>query len=1089
MQHRRAVAVILGVLGFAGAASAQQSGLNGTVTDNTGAVIVGADVVALNTDTGVGYSAQTNESGVYNFPPIQPGTYELHCEYTGFKKFLQTGLVMETGLTKRVNIQLEVGAVTETIEVTGAAPLLETDNSTVGQFIERTTVAQMPVSSRQAGQLVKLAGNVTFGNSGGGLYDLPFFSMAGGRSRNQMWHLDGGVVQNMSLGIAQLNLNPPVESLQEFKVESNNYAAEYGRSGNGLIIMTTRSGTNELHGALYHNFRNDKLDTRTFFSPTVPTLRYNIFGGSVGGPVKKDKSFFFFNYEGQRRTDGLVIANTDVPHAIEKTGDFSNRAAGFAINDPANDFNPFPNNTIPQSRIDRLGRAFVDFYPDPNRPGSLANDPRDNFVANTANKGTSDFFTARYDHNFSDSDRVYGRFSRVSAPADVLPVYPDERADFRGATQTRSNLVTTVNWSHNFAPTMINEFRFTYGRRTFTTRGLGTGSGVNGQLDVPTVLADNFPQVNLVGYTRLGAGNQERIQVPIITYQYVDSLSWFKGKHSFKAGVEMRYSRNQDDFNQFAGGAFNFTDRFIGDAVGSLLLGHTQRGRLVDTDILNTRTDYWGFYFQDNYKATNKLSLSLGLRWELDTPRWEKLNRQSGFDPRAINPVCDCPGSMLFSGLNGRSKYAHDFDTNNYGPRIGIAYRATDTLVIRTGYGINYNGAYAFAVPFTQFWSFSRNADILSPDGGQTAVFQLSDGLPPVQPFTDSDRTAGFGAVTSGRRTVAPDFLQQDHHNGQSQQWNVTVQKQLPNQMLVEAQYMANVAHNLGGRDISLNMIPLVDGRGPDAQSQALRPFPQFSNVLHESPPWGNSTYHALNLKAEKRFSRGLSYLVNYTWSKFIDDVEAANEAGGEQGNGYTHVQLRHLDKALSGNDIRHRVVASGVWELPVELENKTADFALGGWSLGIIAEFRTGTPYGVIEQTNRSNTFSGAPRPELLRDPTLSSSRSTAARLDEWFDTAAFAHPGRLEQGPNNGIPGVFGGAPRNICCGPGLAVIDTSINKKFFFGEKRHVEFRADFFNIANTPNFALPERRNGNGAFGRIRGTVGTGRQLQLGLRLQF
>ena len=1080
MSSWKVVTLVVALLVLALPGFAQQSILNGTVTDDTGAVIVGADVVLLNVDTGVGYSAQTNEAGLYAFPPIQPGTYELQCEFTGFKKALQTGLVMETGLSKNLPIVLEVGSVTETIEVTGAAPLLETENSTVGQFIERTTVAQMPVSSRQAGQLVKLAGNVTFASGGGGLYDLPFFSMAGGRSRNQMWHLDGGVVQNMSLGIAQLNLNPPVESLQEFKVESNNYAAEYGRSGNGLIIMTTRSGTNELHGALYHNFRNDKLDTRTFFAPEVPTLRYNIFGGSIGGPVQKDKSFFFFNYEGQRRTDGLVIANTDVPHAIEKTGDFSNRTGAFALGDPNNDFAPFSNNIIPQSRIDPIGSGLAGFYPDPNAGGGIGGAPRDNFITNTSNKGTSDFYTVRYDHNFSENDRIYGRFSHVSAPADVQPVYPNAVADFRGATQTRSNLVTTINYSHNFAPTMINEFRFTYGRRTFTTRGLGTGSGVNGQLGVPNVLADNFPTVNLTGYSRLGAGNQERLQLPIITYQYVDSLSWFKGKHSFKAGAEMRYSRNRDDFNQFAGGSFDFDNRFVGDSLGALLLGHTRRGRIVNADILNTRTDYWGLYVQDNWKATNKLTVSLGLRWELDTPRWEKENnRQSGFDPSAINPVCDCPGTVLFSERNGRNKYAHDFDTNNFGPRVGLAYRVTDTLVVRSGYGINYNGIYAFAAPFTQFWSFSENLDLISGDGGRTPVFQLADGLPAAQPFTDTDRNPGFGAVVDGRRTTAPDFFQQDQHNGQSQQWNFTVQKQLPNQMLVEAQYMANVAHNLGGRDVSLNMIPLVNGRGPATQSQALRPYPQFSNVLHESPAWGNSTYHALNIKAEKRFAKGLSYLINYTWSKFIDDVEAANEAGGEQGNGYTHVELRHLDKALSGNDIRHRVVASGVWDIPVSFENKGADMILGGWSLGIIAEFRQGTPYGVIEQTNRSNTFATAQRPELIGDPTLSSSRSTGARLAEWFDTGAFLAPGA----------GVFGGSPRNICCGPGSATIDTSINKKFHFGEKKFVEFRADFFNIANTPNFALPERRRGNSGFGRIRGTVGTGRQLQLGLRLQF
>ncbi len=1062
---------------------AQQSGLTGSVADTTGAVIVSADVILTNSDTGVVTATQTNESGVFNFTLVQPGSYELRCESVGFKAYQQSGLVMETGLTKTVTLRLEIGEITETIEVTGSVPILETENTTVGQFIERTTVAQMPVGSRQAGQLIKLAGNVTFANSGGGLYDLPFFSMAGGRSRNQMWHLDGGVVQNMALGIAQLNLNPPVESLREFKVESNNYAAEFGRTGNGLIIMSTRSGTNELHGALYHNFRNDKLDARTFFAPRVAPLRYNIFGGSLGGPIQRDKSFFFVNYEGQRRSDGLTIANTDVPHPIEVTGDFSNRS-GFGLKDPLTG-EAFANNLIPASRIDSLGSAFAALYPAPNVSSPLASAPRDNYVKNVANKGVSDFTTVRVDHNFGPSDRLSSRFSYVSAPAEIQPVYPNEFADFRGANQTRSNLVSTSTWSHNFTTTMVNEFRYTFGNRTFTTRGLGNGSGKNGELGVPNVDPEFFATVNLVGYTRLGAGNQERIQKPIRTHQVVNNTSWFKGAHSVKWGVEYRYSRNQDDFNQFAGGSFTFNNRATGDALAQLLLGWTTRGQLVDTDILNTRSDYWGFYVQDSWKVNDRLTLNLGLRWDLDTPRWELNDHQSGFDPYGTNPACDCPGAMLFAARNGRSRYAHDMDLNNFGPRIGFAYRVGSSTVIRAGYGVNYNGVYARAVPFTQFWTFSRTLDINSPDGGFTPAFPLSSGLPAVAPFTEDDRVASFGAVTEGRRTVSPDFFQQNQENGQSQQWNFTVQKQLPDNMLLEAQYQANVAHRLGGPDYNLNMIPLAGGRGPESQSQALRPFPQYNNVQLESPDWGNSTYHSLNLKAEKRFSSGLSFLFNYTWSKFIDDVESANELGGEQNNGYTHIALRHLDKALSGNDIRHRLVASGVYELPAgsgkpwSPDNPVLQGVFGGWSLGVIAELRTGSPYGIIEQTNRSNAFSHGQRPNLLGPHQLSGGRSKAERLVRWFDTSQFEAPG----------VGVFGNSPRNVCCGPGFSVIDVSVQKKFQVTERARLEFRADFFNLANHANFNIPERRRGNAGFGRIRGTIGTGRQTQLGLRLEF
>ena len=360
----------------------------------------------------------------------------------------------------------------------------------------------------------------------------------------------------------------------------------------------------------------------------------------------------------------------------------------------------------------------------------------------------------------------------------------------------------------------------------------------------------------------------------------------------------------------------------------------------------------------------------------MDALRWGGSNNQSGFDPVGINSVCDCPGVMLLAGRHGRNKYAHDTDLNNLGPRAGFGYRAGEKLVIRAGYGVNYNGAYSRAVPFTQFWTFSRTLDINSPDGGFTPAFMLSDGLPRIDPFTEEDRVGTFGATVSGRCTVSPDFIQQNQQNGDSQQWNLTLQKQLPDNVLLEAQYQANVGHSLGGPNYNFNMIPLTGGTGPDRQSQALRLFPHYNAVVVESPDWGNSTYHSLNLKAEKRFSSDLSYLFNYTWSKFIDDVESANELGGEQHNSYTHFQLRHLDKALSGNDVRHRLVASGVYELPVgrgkavNLENPVANAVIGGWSLGVIAEFRTGAPYGIIEQTNRSNAFSHGQRPNRLGDP-----------------------------------------------------------------------------------------------------------------------
>ena len=1065
-------------------AAQTQTRLTGTVTDNTGSIIPGAAITISNINTGVTLTAESNASGNYNFPILAAGQYELVCEFEGFKTYSQSGLVLETGSVRGVNIEMQVGDVTETIEVDAAAPLLETESSTVGQFIERDTVFNMPVASRRSASLVRLLGNVTYRNEGGA-EALPFFSMAGGRSRNQMWTLDGTVIQNMSLGIAQLGLNPPAESLQEFKAEQSNYSAEYGRAGGGFIVMTTRSGTNDFHGAAYEFFRNQAIDTRTFFAPGKAPLRYNIFGTSAGGPIAKNQTFFFFNYEGGRRRDGVVHSGDDVPHLPEVGGDFSNRA-GLTLKDPAAAGAVFANNTIPRSRMDPLGAQFASYYPAPNQQSPLSAPPRDNFVNSASNALTQDFYTGKVDHNFGDNDRAYGRFQFSRNPSVIAAVFPNAFADPRAGTRSNRHTNVTGAWIHHFSPTLIQDIRINWGRRLHINRSAGRFSGKNGEIGIPGVNPEAFARVAVNGLTTLGAGNHERIQTPIETWQFADSYTWLRGNHQIKFGGEWRFAMNQDDFNQSTGGRFNFGNRATGVGLAELLIGLVGSGQLVDADILETRTDFFGFFVQDDWKATKNFTLNLGLRWELDTPRWERQdNRQSGFDPDEINPVCNCPGVVTFSARDGRSKYAHNFDKNNFGPRIGFAWKSPFGLVLRGGYGINYNGMYARAVPFTLFNGFSQSGSFTSPDGGFTRAFQLSDGMPEVE---REELTSSFGAVQIGSRPrLSPDFFQQNQHNGMHQQWNLGIQKELPNQLLAEISYIGNVGHNLGGANVNINMIPLENGRGPASQSQSARRFPQFANVFQESPAWGNSAYHSMNVKLEKRYSAGLNFLLNYTYSKFLDDVEAATELGGEQGNGYQHTELRHLDRAFSGNDIRNRFIGSMVYELPFgkdrhfAIANGALNALAGGWGLGLIAEFRNGSPFGVVENTNRSNTFAHSQRPNLLGTVERLSGWRDNVRGNTYFDTGLFASPG----------VGIFGSAPRNVCCGPGFSGVDLSVHKWFYFTERFKLQYRADFYNLANQAVFANPELRHGRGGFGRVSRvlTGSNGRLIQMALRLEF
>jgi hypothetical protein len=1066
---------------FDGAFGQTQSRLNGSIQDDSGAVVVGARVIARNVATGVVNEATTNESGNYQFPVLIPGEYEVTAEMSGFKKVVQSGIVLETGLTRTVDLQLTVGAVTETVQVTSTAPLLESETSSVGQLIERTNVLNMPLESRRTAGLVRLLGAVTFREETGG-EQVPMFSMAGGRSQNQMWQLDGAVVQNMSLGVAQLQLNPPAESLQEFKAEMNNFSAEFGRAGGGLILMTTRSGTNEFHGAAYEFLRNQVLDTRTFFATRKAPLRYNIFGASFGGPIINDRTFFFVNYEGARRRDGVTVTNLIVPHAPERNGDFSNRQ-DVAVLDPITR-QPFPGNVIPQNRIDPVARQLISLYPTANVASDITRAPSANYTANLSDALTQDYVTARVDHSLGTNDRIFGRYSVVRAPQDIASAFPEAAADTRAGVRENKIHAILASWIHNFTPTVLNEARYAWSTRKHINRAAGTGSGFNGKVGLGGVDPNNFPIITVTGISGMSVAPNERIQTPILTHHIVDNLTMIRGNHTIKTGFEMRYSLNKDEFSQTGGGTFTFNDRATRSGVASFLLGYVTGAGLNDPDLLEARTDYYGAYVQDDWKVTRNLTLNLGLRWEVDTPRWERIdNRQSGFDGVAINPVARVPGVVTFSGRNGLGRYAHDFDWNNFGPRIGFAWKPMDKTVIRGGYGVNYLGIYFGAVVNTISQGFGANTSFSSADGGLTQAFYLRDGMPP---FQREELGPGWGAVPLGTAPrTSPDFISQNHVNGYSQQFNFTVQRELVGNLLFEAAYLGNLGRKLGGAASNINMIPLVNGRGPAAQSQALRPFPQFNNVMRLTPNWGSSAYHGMNLKVERRYSNGFNVLANYTWSKFLDNIEAGNELAGGEGNGYTHNELRALDRSYSGNDIRHRFIASSVYDIPigkgkpVDISNPFLDAVIGGWTIGLITELYTGAPWGAIEQTNLSNTFSNGVRPNLTCDPAIDSSRSRAEYLNQWFNTSCF----------QAAATATFGNAARSVGFGPGQINIDSSVNKRWSFTERYRLLFRADFFNVPNRPNFNVPAAVRGRGDFGRITSTRGTGRQIQLNMRFEF
>jgi hypothetical protein len=1055
---------------------AQQSAtLGGSVTDASSAVVPSVSVRIVNTATGESFAGVSNESGFYAIPLIKPGNYELTAEGKGFKQYRQVGITLETGVAARIDVRLEVGNLTESVTVQAEVPLLRTESSSVGHVVENRTIINMPLINRRAAQLARLSGFMVQNGTGSN------FTMAGGRGDNSMWTIDGGNAQNILLGVATLTFDPPIESLQEFNVEISNYKAELGRTGGGFVQMTTKSGTNELHGSAYEYLRNDALDARSFFSERKPVLRYNLFGASLGGPVKKDRTFWFFNYEGTRiKRQNVRILNA--PTTAEVRGDFSGLAA---VRDPANG-NPFPNNVIPASRLDPVGAAIAAFYPVPNIAGARTR--ANNFRINQPVNNPGNVYVSRIDHTFSSKTRVYGRFLASHGFNAEAPVYPTPGTDpfhFRNENYY-------FNWSvtglHNLTPTVIVEGRYTYDRRKFFALSGGRDLGLAEKIGLRGVNPRFFPQVSVTGLAGFGRGEHERLQLPIRGDHITNSYTTIQGNHTIKAGWEFRKSRNDDLWSGLGGGQFGFNPNATGDALAALLLGHVNNAARAEAVLIRSRANAVGGYVQTDWKVSPKFSLNLGLRWDLDWPRFEAVdNRQNSFDRAQINPVCNCPGALRWSGRDGLGKYAHNFDYNNFGPRVGFAWRATDKWVIRGGGAVVYVGQYDQASPLSVNIGFSTRGDFVSPDGGRTAAFQLRTGLPPVQaPVLEP----GFGAVAIGQspRLSIEFFEPNDRRVGYLETFNLNIQRQLPWDMIFEIGYLGTLGHKLttpGTRSIN-QVAPERIGPG---NAQILRPFPQYSDVRVVQPTIGNSVYHGVNFRIEKRYSDGLQFSTNYTWAKLLDDLESRNELGGNAGdNAFSNLYERRADRGLSGNHISHRVINSVVWEVPVGkgrrmgVDNAVLHHIIGGWAASFIVEARTGSPFGVIEQ-NPAGTY---PTAVTVRSDATGPYRATPNWRQNvlgqtFFDLTTFRAPRQF----------TFGNLGRTVAIGSGALAADTSILKDFPIRERHRLQFRAEMLNFINRSNFGLPAQGRGAGDFGTVRGLApgNQARIIQLGLHYKF
>jgi Carboxypeptidase regulatory-like domain len=1059
------------------------STLAGVVKDGSGAVIPGAKVLVINEDSGVALTAVANQAGLYRVIGLSPASFRVEAEAAGFQKLVHPGVTIQISQTVELDLTLQVGDVKETVNITGSTPILETESASVGQLVERQMIDGMPMFNRTSTALLTLIPGATIQGVTG---EIPIFSVGGGRMRNQQFSLDGGNHSNtVGLAVNQSQVPLPMDALQEFRVISNNFSAEFGQTQSGLVTLATRSGTNTIHGSVFEYFRNEKLDARNFFAASRAKFRQHQFGGSGGGPIRKDRTHLFISWERTKQVTGATAAQT-VPTPLQRQGDFSAtlNAQGrqIPIYDPATTQGsvrqPFPGNVIPASRFDPVAKNILPYWPLPNRPGTITG--ATNFSLNTRPSLDRDIVVSRLDHQLRAGDQLMARYFFADDHNATPGIFPDPTADPSAGTtdQLTHNILGT--WTHTFRSNLLNEFRFGLVRRDFYNQRFGLNEDIASKLGLKGVSNAAFPIINVTGFQALSSA-PSRYSSPLLDFQAQEAVSWFRGKHAFKIGMETRWGIFNDDTDTSSSGNFSFGQLLTalpntagtGNAFATFLLGQADSANIIRPDPLRSRASYWGVYIQDDWRVSRVLTVNLGLRWEGTTPRTEDQNRINAFDIHATNPVSNTPGVVTFAGRNGVPRSGWNFDPNNFGPRAGIAWHLHEHTVVRGGGGVFYGATVNSIVGTSAALGFSTNYQVTASQPGITSAVQLQTGFPTLTRIPVDQLGPGFGAVPVGSTpNTAVTFFERSRPTPISFQYNLGIQHELAANFLLEVDYLANLSHHLTGPDRSINQVP-PSLLGP-GNAQVRRPFPQFSNVSVLNPPLGNSAYHAGTVKVERRFKSGLSVLAHYTFSKYLDDVESFTELGDV--GSYQDYYNRRLDRGLSGSNITHRGVLSAVYELPLLRNRGWITRLFGGWKIGEIATFQSGPSFTVYSPVDATGSFPpGTIRADLIGDPHLA---GTSGTLGEWFNTNAFRAPAAFH----------YGTAGRSILEGPGLWNLDSSWIKNFPIRERLRAEVRAEFFNFLNHANFGLPGHSVGTPAFGVI-STAAAARSSQLAARIEF
>lgn len=1100
---------VLALLGGSSTLAQISADIKGRVSDPSGAAVANAVVELTNSETSIHLNTITSGSGDYVFTNLSPSAYRLDVTAAGFEHLTRTGVTAAVGQTVTVDLKLTVGANEQTVKVNDDAALLQASTSDVQTNIAGPMVIAMPLNTRNFVQLASLAPGV----------ELPPGTLLprinGGRPRTNEYLYDG--ISALQPEPGQVAFFPILDDIREFTVEANNVAAEFGRFNGGVVNLATRSGTNTFHGSLFEFFRNEDLNARNYFAPAParkPEYRRNLYGGAIGGPILPNRLFFFGDYQGVKQLIGVTRIST-IPTMAERQGIFTGVSHIFdptttAVVSGTTVRKEFPDDVI-NIPLDPVATALLARFPMPTNLTAKAN----NYTRTANDSDHQNQFDLRVDGVRGSRDLVFGRYSYFSDVEQPVTPFPDGSGAITGSVLGTGGVVglsnvlgqqTVAGETHVFTPHLLNELRLGYTRRGNSIDGTvlsNTASTAFGIPGIPTNAAFNnaLPLFTFTDYQQLGPSSSTFSQYQTTVWQAVDSMALTRGRHAFKAGLDFRWYQLDTVAPPNPTGSFAFTTTGSdqqgvtnsGNSIASFLLGQVDTFQIdLQQSKIRPRDQIEEYFAQDDWKTSDRLILNLGARWTLHFPSTEKNDQGAVFNLATQQ--------LDYLGKNGYPRSARELHYGNVAPRVGLAYLLTPKTVVRSGFGIVFIDQSGITTPFTtpQF-PFIQNVQQKTQDNLR-AAFLLSQG-PSVAPIPLT-ANAGLGqSVYTVKRSAGSGYVEQ---------WNLAVQRSITTNLSTEVAYVGSHIVHVGIPDSNLNQLtaqqlaegPALLKKVPNpyygeipssssiggktvTEAQLLKPYPRFLNVATYRNNSGTTNYNALEAKVEQRLSHGISLLFAYTHSKLIDDASSVfSTTVLSSPNSSSLIAADtfrpYLERDSSSGDMPNVTSFSGIYDLPAGRGHKfassgLADSLVGRWSLNAIVLMQSGMPVTVTQATN-NNSFAGfaLQRPNLMGKPSLSTDERTPAHF---INRDAFATAPQF----------TIGSASRNPVRGPAYRGLDLALAKHVTLFHETGLEFRAELFDVTNTPEFAQPNGSYGSAAFGSITSTVTDPRVMQLAIRV--